>query len=141
MTIEVSLRRRARKARWLAVVWLVLAVASAIGACFALPLWARIAASLATSNHDSVLSVSFLLMGFIIILIVCYMLARSAFVEIELAARFNGLADALCISGNDFGQFEKAATVFVPKPKYLSAEGKFSSKEIQAIADVLKQLR
>jgi len=46
----------------------------------------------------------------------CYLLSRSALIELGTAARLSGLADALCISGDEIKQFEKAAAVLVPKP-------------------------
>ena len=75
------------------------------------------------------------------ILFACFLLGRSAFFEIELAARFNGLADALCIAGSDFGQLEKAANLLVPKTKYFSVPKLFSAKDLSALADVIKQAR
>jgi hypothetical protein len=38
----------------------------------------------------------------------CFLLGRTAFVEIELAARFLGLAAAICIAGDNLDHLEKA---------------------------------
>ena len=80
-------------------------------------------------------------LGLFAIAFACFLLGRIAFIEIELAARFNGLADAMCIAVNDFGQLEKALTLLVPKAKYLSVPEMISPKNLSSLADVIKQAR
>jgi hypothetical protein len=67
-----------------------------------------------------------------------YLLGRCAFVELELAARFNGLADALLIAGDNFEQLEKAASLLVPRPKYFP---ELSEKSLKTFLDIVKNLR
>jgi len=82
-----------------------------------------------------------LVLGLFAVSFACFLLSRSAFIEIELAARFNGLADALCMAGNDLGQLEKAANFLVPKSKYLSVPEIFSAKDLKSLAEFAEQLR
>jgi hypothetical protein len=70
-----------------------------------------------------------------------FLLGRTAFVEIELPARFGGFADALCIAGDNFEQLEKAANLLMPETKYLSVPEVFSIKDLGSVLEVLKQLR
>jgi len=72
------------------------------------------------------------------LLAVCFagfLLGRTAFVEIELAARFGGLADA-----QSFDQLEKAANILVPSSKYLSVPEIFSTKDFDSVAGAVKAL-
>ena len=64
-----------------------------------------------------------------------FLLGRTAFVEIELAARFGGLADA-----QSFDQLEKAANILVPSSKYLSVPEIFSTKDFDSVAGAVKAL-
>jgi len=75
------------------------------------------------------------------ILFACFLMGRAAFVEIELGARFNGFADALCISGNDFERLQKTANILMPEAKYLSVPEIFSAKDLQSLVEMLKQLK
>jgi hypothetical protein len=153
MTLELSLRRRATHARFLAILWLSISIGVLIGAYASLPFIAQKTLSIAGSVdpsmqmanishlHVPIFAITTLLMGFSVISIACYLLGRSAFVEIELAARFSGLADALCVAGSDLAQFEKAAAVLVPKGKFLSAPFLRSTKDLKSMAELLKQIR
>src|SRR5882672_5842149 len=109
MTIEFSLRRRARQARCLAVVWLSLASAILVVTYITLPLIAdktlgsiskvEIAAAGFKSGaiahdtdpqiftHIQFYALGTLVLGLFAISFACFLLGRSAFVEIELAAR------------------------------------------------------
>jgi hypothetical protein len=58
-----------------------------------------------------------------------------------LAARFGGFADALCLSGDNFEQLEKVASLLMPEAKYLSVPEIFSTKDLGSVMEVLKQLR
>jgi hypothetical protein len=157
MTIEFSLRRRAKRARYMAVFWLILATLILVGAYISLPLNANSTLStIHTMEMESasakqstieaktphiefyaigVLSLSLLSVGF-----ACFLLGRTAFVEIELAARFAAFADALCLAGENFEQFEKAVNLLSPGTKYLSVPEIFSVKDLSSVADILKQL-
>lgn len=164
MTIELSLRRRATHARCLAILWLSLAVAMLVGTYATFPFFADKTLSAVSridgetqgaSNNvkddvkeakSAILYVQLFAMATLIlvlsvVLFACYLLGRSAFIETELAARFSGLADAICIAGNDFGQLEKAAAILVPQAKFLSVPKLFSVKDLKPWADVLKQMR
>jgi hypothetical protein len=80
-------------------------------------------------------------LGLFAICFACFLLGRTAFVEIELAARFGGLADALCIAGDNFDQLEKAVNLLAPGTKYLSVPEIFSIKDLSSVVDVVKELR
>jgi len=156
MTIEFSLRRRATQSRCLAAVWLSLAVIILVGTYISLPTVVNktlrnisqfVGQTSGTNNilmadaHIQFFVMGTLILGLSAISFACFLLGRSAFVEIELAARYSGLADALCIAGNDFGQLEKAVNLLVPKAKYLSIPEIISSKNLSSMADVIKQAR
>lgn len=161
MTIEFSLRRRAARSRYMATLWLALATAILIGTYISLPiianntiiavksLEAQPSGAKATSQPPlennairlEVYAVSLLALGLLAVCSACYLLGRSALVEIELAARFNGFADALCIAGENFDQLEKAANLLVPRSKYLSVPKVFSPKDLKPILDVLNEVR
>lgn len=156
MTIEFSLRRRAAQSRCFAAVWLSLSVIILVGTYISLPLVAnktlssivQIEGRSSETNsggpvdaHVQFLAIATLVLAVFAISFACFLLCRSAFVEIELAARFNGLADALCIAGNDFGQLEKAANLLVPKAKYRSVPEIFSAKDLSLLVDFLKETR
>lgn len=163
MTIELSLRRRATHARCFAILWLTLAVAILVGTYTSLPVVAdkilssvskidRVATGATGSGKDDakeakitttylqIFATATLILGLSIISFACYLLGRTSFFEIELAARFGGLADALCLAGNDLGNLEKAAAILVPKAKYLSSPAILSAKDIKPLVDVVKQL-
>jgi len=93
------------------------------------------------ATRIEVYAVSVLTLGLLPVGFACFLLGRSAFVEIELAARFDGFADALCIAGENFDQLEKAANLLVPVTKYLSAPKIFSPKDLKPILEVLKEVR
>src|SRR5437899_6808224 len=141
MTIELSLRRRAIHARCLAGLWLTAAILILVGTYISLPLLVRKTLSAiveitgstqgANTNSTHIVILSTLIAALSVVSFACYLLCRSAFVEIELAARFSGLADALCIVGSDFEQLEKAVAIFVPKAKYLSVPEMFSVRDLK----------
>jgi len=156
MTIEFSLRRRATQSRCLAALWLSLSVIILVGTYISLPLVVNKTLSsiiqiegrssetnsgVPVDAHAQFLAIATLFLAVLAISFACFLLGRSAFVEIELAARFNGLADALCIAGNDFGQLEKAANLLVPKAKYLSVPEIFSAKDLSSLLDFIKEAR
>jgi hypothetical protein len=73
-------------------------------------------------------------------LFVCYgtyLLGRSAMLELERSAFFNGLADAVCIAGDDFVQLEKAVALFVPRSRHVRQSDILSMKEVKALLQVL----
>jgi len=91
--------------------------------------------------HVEMYAIGVLALGLFAICFACFLLGRTAFVEIELAARFVGFADALCIAGEDFDQLEKAVNLLVPGTKYLSVPEIFSTKDLSSVVDVVKELR
>jgi hypothetical protein len=80
-------------------------------------------------------------LGLFAVSFACFLLGRSAFVEIEMAARFTGFADALCIAGDDFDRLERVANLLMPSAKYLSVPEIFSTKDLKSVAEIAKQLR
>jgi hypothetical protein len=161
MTIEFSLRRRATRSRYMASVWLALAIAILIGTYISLPLVANNALSAVRSmeaqpsgakttsqqplesntTRNGVYVVSVLALGLFAICFACFLLGRSALIETEMAARLNGFADALCIAGENYDQLEKAANLLVPGTKYLSVPEIFSPKDLKPMLEVLKEIR
>lgn len=160
MTIELSLRRRALQARCFAAMWLILAIIILVGCYISLPSIAsetlkslnQIEGSMESVGSDgkalvtgNVLFIHLHIFA-LIILILClsvvsfasYLLARTAFIELESAARFIGLADAICIAGDNFEQLEKAATLLVPKAKYFP---EMSEKNLKTFLEIVKNVR
>jgi hypothetical protein len=80
-------------------------------------------------------------MALLAICFACFLLGRTAFVEIELAARFGGFADALCLSGDNFEQLEKAANILMPETKYLSVPEIFSIKDVGSALELLNKVK
>lgn len=158
MTIEFSLRRRANQSRWAATFWLSLAVIILISSYVSLPIIAgkalnsinqiESASAIADSATAGVEKSSFIHLHIfaLIILVLClavisfasYLLARTAFIELESAARFSGLADAICIAGDDFERLEIAATLFVPRTKFFPETSK---KNLKAFLETVKSTR
>ena len=91
--------------------------------------------------HIELYAIGVLALGVLAICFACFLLGRTAFVDIELAARFGGLADALCISGENLDQLEKAASFLVPGTKYLSVPEIFSTKDLGSALEILKELK
>jgi len=163
MTIEYSLRRRAAQARLLAIFWLGLATVILVSTYVSLPFFAKQvsrsvsaveietnvttsrasgeSSQLAPSAHLQLYALGTLTLGVLAISFCCFLLGRTAFVEIELAARFTGIADALCIAGDNMEQLEKAAQLLVPAAKYLSVPEIFSVKDIQSVAATVKPVK
>jgi hypothetical protein len=166
MTIEFSLRRRATKARYFAILWLGLAVAILVGTYFSLPSVAGLtinavnnieanttgAGSIGSNDGASaekkssanlhLFALTTLVLGVFAIAFACYLLGKFAVMELESADRLRGIADAVCISGNDFAQLEKAADLLVPKGQSVSSNSKFvSTDDLKDLAEILQKLR
>ncbi len=163
MTIELSLRRRAAQARYFAAIWLLLATSILVGVYFSLPSIAdrtlhalsraelgipdakgnigTTAQDLKASSSSQLYGVVALALAFGGVAFACFLLGRAAFVEMELAARFGGLADSLCIAGEDFDRLEKTASLLMPSTKYLSVPEMFSTKDFQPVVEILKQIQ
>jgi hypothetical protein len=166
MTIEFSLRRRAIQAKRRGAIWLSLALIILLGTYTSLPFVTgvtlrstgefnqvaqnsdkakegdvRIGPSEMSFLNGRFLAVISLTFGVTIISFAAYLLGRSALIEMESSTRFSGLADAICVAGDDLEQFERAASICVPKTKLFSGSKLFSSKDLQSVADMVKQLR
>jgi hypothetical protein len=160
MTLEFSLRRRARLARYMAMLWLTFATVILVGTYVSLPLVANRAlgsihsmdmessASRPTTPsldtkapHIELYAIGVLTLSLLAICFACFLLGRAAFVEIELSARFAAFADALCIAGDNFERLEKAANLMVPGTKYLSVPEIFSTKNLDSLMDFIKALK
>jgi len=155
MTIELSLRRRARQSRYLAILWLSLTIVILVGTYISIPFISSnallaVGASLSTNSsgttlqmegHTFYFAIVMIAFGLSAIAFACFLLCRTAFIELESAARSNGLADALCIADNNFEALEKAASLLVPKGKYLAFPDVLSRQERAAFVEILKILR
>jgi hypothetical protein len=69
------------------------------------------------------------------------LLGRSAFAQIEQAERLSGVADALCISGGNFAQLEKAVALFVPKNSSIANSKQISTDDLKEFVELLKKIR
>jgi len=162
MTLEFSLRRRAKRARYMAVFWLTLATVILVGTYISLPLIASNTLNAThiremesygstgpiarpnpdiSASHIEFYAIGILALGLLAVFFACFLLGRTAFVEIELAARFAACADALCLAGDSFDRLEKAANLLMPEAKYLSVPDIFSIKDLGSVVDVVKGLR
>lgn len=97
-------------------------------------------------SQDSGISAStlFILASGMIVLIVCaagFFLLRMSFQESFLGVRFDALGDALCLSRDSLSDFEKAASIIVPRDKNMVRSDLFSTDEIKAITDIVKSVR
>ena len=155
MTIELSLRRCATRSHYLAILWLSLAIILLVGAYISIPSIAgRTLVSINESLHTNGTGITtpienqtfyyasgIIVLGLAVISFACFLLGRSAFFEFEMAARSNGLADALCITDGNMDVFEKAVTLLVPKGKYADISDVLSQKDRESFVEILKLLR
>jgi hypothetical protein len=161
MTVEFSLRLRAKRARYMAAAWLILATLILMGTYISLPIVANRSAKglnametealgvdastklagAGKSGHLELYVVGISALGVVTVCFACFLLGRAAFVEIELAARFLAFADALCLAGEDLGQLERIANLLLPGTKYLSVPEIFSVKDLSSVVDIAKELR
>ena len=155
MTLEFSLRRRAMQSRCLAALWLIVAISILAVAFFSIPhISNKVFLSVSTFQHASggspispldgysfYCAIGIIIMGLFAILYACFLLGRNAFFELELAARSNGLADALCISNGKVETFEKAAAILIPKGRFLDGPELFSRKDRESLIEIMKLLR
>jgi hypothetical protein len=155
MTIELSLRRRATQSRCLALLWLSLAIIILVGTYISIPsIASKALVSVSASLHTNIsgptspveMQAFYCAMGMIVfglsaIAFACFLLGRSAFIELEVAARSNGLADALCISDGSLESLEKAANLLVPKGKYFAIPDILSRKDRESFIEIVKLLR
>jgi hypothetical protein len=129
--------------------WLGLAVIILVGTYISFPLLANKTISyvgqlesggLSTvgDRHVQWFAIGTILLALSLIAFACYLLGRSALIEIELAAWFCGLADALCLCGDNVEQLEKVAAIVVPKPKHISTLP-LSSKDIKPLVDLVRR--
>jgi hypothetical protein len=160
MTLEFSLRRRAVRSRYMAMLWLLLAILILVGTYISLPLIAsrtittfrnlelqpsaapiQLAADNKAAPHIELYALGVVTLALLAISFACFLLGRTAFVEIELAARFAGLADAVCIAGDSFDNLEKAVNLLAPGTKYLSVPEIFSIKDLGSMLDLVKDIK
>jgi len=154
MTIELSLRRRATQSRYLALLWLGLAVVILVGTYISIPFIAgRALVSVSTSLHTNTIgttstmegqayycAMGMLAFGLSAISFACFLLGRGALYELEMAARLNGLADALCIANGNLETLEKAVNLLVPTGKCVTISEVLSRKDKESFAEMLKLL-
>jgi len=164
MTLEFSLRSRAKRARGYAAIWLTIAVLILIGTYFSLPLLTAKtlesissfdlstgnSAGLANLNSTEtgqsanglhVFPLTVLLAELGAVFIGCFLLCRTASIEIETAVRLSAIADALCLSGDDFARFEKSVALLVPKNRFFAVPESSSKKELQELLELARKLR
>ena len=69
-----------------------------------------------------------------------YLLSRAAMFEVALAARFSGLADALCLAGNEIKRLEEIAPFVIPPVTPIESR-LFAPEDVKLVADVIKQAK
>jgi hypothetical protein len=130
--------------------WISFSIALLLGAYFLLPEVAEKtflsiqkidSNQTVTAANSRILAVAIIALTSIVALAAGVLLGRLSLIEFETAARLSGLADAFCIAGNDIAQLEKAASILVPKTRYLSATAVFSAKDLRTIGEILKQVK
>jgi hypothetical protein len=170
MTVETSLRKRARRSRLFAAFYALSAVT-----CIGLGMWfiykvakegihlERTIATLKigpTSDIDSTpsstdkqnpetnqsLATQTLLLAssVMIFLTACFaafFLLRVAYQESYLCLRYDALADALCLSGNSLDALEKAASILVPRDGHFVRSDVVSSREVKVFMDIVKSMK
>jgi hypothetical protein len=155
MTIQLSLRRRAKLSRFLAILWLSLAIIILVGTYISIPsvaskAIASVRGSLLSNGVETTLliemqafycAMGMLVLGLSAIAFSCFLLGRSAFIELASAASLNGLADALCISDGSFESLEKAAKILVPREKSFTTPDVLSRKDTETLIELIKLLR
>jgi len=155
MTIEFSLRRRATQSRCLAALWLSLATAILVGTYVSIPAIAgKALVSVTASMHANTsgptptvdmrafyCAMGMLVFGLSAISYACFLLGRSAFIELEVAARSSGLADALCIADGNVETLEKAVKLLVPTEHYFAVSDVLSRKAGESLIEIVKLLR
>jgi hypothetical protein len=145
----------------MAILWLTLATTILVGTYVSLPLIAsrtittfrnielqssgvravQPTAENKAAPHIELYALGVVTLALLAISFACFLLGRTAFVEIELAARFAGLADAVCIAGDSLDNLEKAANLLAPGTKYLSVPEIFSIKDLGSVLEILKQTK
>lgn len=153
MTIEHSLRRRAFQAKGFGVLWICTATLIFVIAFLWSPFLLKEtilvfaehgslqlpipASDSAVLPPDYIAGIGLFAVAALLVCYGTYLLGRSAMLELERSAFFNGLADAVCIAGNDFVQLEKAIALFVPSSRHLRQTDILSMKEVKALLQVL----
>jgi len=153
ISIESSLRRRAAKNRYYGALWIISAILILAFVYFSLPLFLNRTLTKITLLNDAlqqagskvlnvdILIIAFFIIGLITAFAASYICFKSALIEIEMSARLTGLADALCVAGKDLDQFEKAASIFVPRTRYLLSGNGSPMKDLKPITELIKLFR
>jgi hypothetical protein len=165
MTIELSLRHRARQSHYFAIALFALAFTLLVCAYFSLPSIACKTLNsinrLETANQQTpisnlkdtipsaqisyaslqALTLTTLVLGVSLVAFGCYLLGRAALREIESAERLRGIADAICICGDSLENLQKAVVLLVPKGQSNSGNENPSAIDLKLFADVLKMLK
>jgi hypothetical protein len=148
MTIELSLRQRARTAHRIAMIMMGLAVVTLLTTFGILTVGSDLVTvakpSLSTTAQTVSLSEISIrsaqaILGLIAAGAAAFVLSRAAFIELEISARMNGVADALCLAGSDSNELERLAGILVPKSKYFSLSSPEISKELGSILDIARK--
>ena len=152
MTIERALRTRAKQARRTALVCSCAAISILIAVYGLMPAFiertfdaiVRISETikLPVGGALNVQSMTIITIGMGVSLaaLASYLLAKAASSEKGFATRCSGLADALCLAGNDLVALEKVAPLFLSVCNRNTNTGGLPVKDIKAILDLRKEL-
>lgn len=96
----------------------------------------------AASDASSLYSaVAIVMAGLLAVSYACYLLGRSASVEMQCAWRSNALADAMCIAGGNLDDLEKTAHLFSSLTRLPGIVDDLSKKNRAAILELVKLLK
>jgi hypothetical protein len=139
----------------MASAWLLLAVAILIGTYLSIPVIENKTLTILESHldtHNSVLVpvldksgtgvlITITVLSSLAIGFACFFLSRTAFIDFEFAAKFLGLADAICIAGGKLEDLEKASQLFVPKSRSFGMSDMIPKKDRETFMELVKCLR
>ena len=151
----MSLRRRATRSRVAACLFLLAAVGILLSTYITLPRFAgwslrSIREAMLTTACSSLssleqmvfaLAIGTVVLGLAAVAYGCLLLGRGASLALELAAQSNGLADALCLAGDNADQLERVIALLVPAAKHFSPADLISEKDRDTIIEILKKAK
>jgi hypothetical protein len=143
MTVEFSLRQRAKRAQVFAIIWILLTGIILVSAYLTLPDIAGRVFTWATSLREpnpQIISITVVTLGTAAVFYACYLFGRMAILELALSVRFCAIADALCLSENDMAMFERSATILVPDKQFFFADA-IGKSDLKAVAELVKDLK
>lgn len=167
MNIELSLRRRAARAQILAGIFFSLSLAVLVGTLIYSPSWSangfraitsapvdeRIARPVAGTKELSRKEgdgsnsigqapiITVLILGFSLAVSSSWLLAKAALLKLDSASRMTTLADALCITGSNLDELEKAVAILGSAKSEASPASGVEGKDLETLVSIVSKLR